>query len=73
MAVIANGFDGAAFHSFLAQCLLGRALRLFEHVGITPIVVAGEVLWGRFAAQIAVDALVIHVEFTRDILRISVG
>jgi hypothetical protein len=69
---VADGFHGAAFHGFLAQRLLLRRLGLFVNVGVPAIVIAGEIARSGFAAEIAVDALVIDVEFACDVLGIFV-
>ena len=49
-----------------------RRLRLFLQVGITAVVVAGVILRGGFAAQVAVDALVINVELAGDVLWVAI-
>src|SRR6185503_21131446 len=72
LPVIANGFDRTAFHGFLALRLFVGARRLLENVGITTVVIAGEVGGSGFAAEIAVDALVVHVIFAAGIFRISI-
>jgi hypothetical protein len=67
LAVVADGLDGAAFEGFRAQggFLLGR--RLFLDVGVAPLVVAREERGRRLSAQVAVDALLVNVEFASDV------
>ena len=64
-AVVANRFDRATFHRFFAECFLLRGLWLLVNVGMTAVVVAFETGRCRFATQIAVDALIIDVEYPR--------
>jgi hypothetical protein len=71
-AVVADGFDGAAFHGFLAKAFLGFVLGLLEDVGMSAVLVAREVCGRSFAAEIAVDALVINVEFARHVFWVFV-
>jgi hypothetical protein len=61
-AVVANRFDRATFQRFFAERFLLRGLWLLVNVGMTPIVVAFKTGGCGFAAQIAVDALIIDVE-----------
>ena len=49
-----------------------RGLWLLINVAITPVVVAFETGGGRFAAQIAVDALIIDVECSRCVFSVFV-
>jgi len=63
-AVVANRFDRATFHRFFAERFLLRGLWLLVNVGMTPVVVAFETGRCRFATQIAVDALIVDVEFS---------
>jgi hypothetical protein len=63
-AVVANRFDRASFHRFFAECFLFRGFWLFVNVGMTAVVIAFETGGCRFAAQIAVDALIVDVEFS---------
>jgi len=64
-AVIANRFDRATLHRFFAERFLVKGLWLLVNVGMTPVVVAFETGGCRFAAQIAVDALIIDIEWPR--------
>jgi hypothetical protein len=72
LAVRTNGFHRATGHSFLAEALLFIVLRLLVHVAVATVVVAGEVGRGGFAAKVTVNALVVHVELARGILRILI-
>ena len=70
--VAADRFDRAAFHRFFAETFFVRRLRLLVHVGVPAVIVSFEIGGGRFAAQIAVDALIIDVEFARYVLGVFV-
>jgi hypothetical protein len=63
IAIVTDRFDRAAFHRFFAEPLFLRRFWLFIHVGMAAVIVPLEVGGRRFAAQIAVDALVIDVKF----------
>jgi len=71
-AVIANRFDRATLHRFFAERFLVKGLWLLVNVGMTPVVVAFETGGCRFAAQIAVDALIIDIEWPRYVLGVFV-
>src|SRR5580658_4368182 len=71
-AVVADGFDRAAFHGFLAELFLVGAAWLLVDVGVTAVVVAAKIAGGGFAAKIAVDALIIDVIFAGNIFGIAV-
>ena len=71
-AVIADGFDGATFHGFLALGFFFRRFGLLFHEGITAIVIARKILRRGFAAKVAIDTLVIDVVFARDVFRVSI-
>src|SRR5437588_10537300 len=71
-SVIADGFDWTSFHRFLAERLFLGSLRLFINVGVAAVVVAFEIGRGGFAAQIAVDALIVDIEFSRYVLGVFV-
>src|SRR5215471_14961434 len=62
VAVIADCFDRAAFHRFLAESLFLRRLWLFVDIRMAAVVIAFEIRGRGLAAQIAVDALIIYVE-----------
>jgi hypothetical protein len=66
-AVVTDGFDGAAFLGFLAARLFVRAGRLFIDERVAAVVIPLEIVRGRFAAQVAVNALVVHVVFARHV------
>jgi hypothetical protein len=70
--VIANRFNRTAFLGFFATGFFVRGGRLFVDEGIAAIVIAFEIVRGGFAAEIAVDALVVHVIFTGNVFRIFV-
>src|SRR5436853_152116 len=70
--IVPNRLDRATFFGLFAARFFLRGLRLFINVGITSVVVALEVVGRRFAAKIAVNALVIHVVLAGDALRILV-
>ena len=60
-SVISDGFDWAAFLGFLATRFFFRRLRLFGNVRIAAVLVAFEIVGRSFAAQVAVDALIIDI------------
>jgi hypothetical protein len=72
LAVVADGLDRAAFHRFFALGFFFGRGGLFENVGITAVVVSGEIGRGSFAAQITIDALVIDVIFARRVFWIFI-
>ena len=70
--VIADGFDRAAFLGFLtARLFFGRG-RLFADDRVSAVFIALEIARRRFTAQVAVNALVVHVVFARDIFGIAI-
>src|SRR5262245_21729023 len=71
--VVTNGLDRAAFHRFLASLLLFWRFRLFLHIAITAFLPTGEVVRRGFAAEVAVNTLVIHEKATGDVLGVAVG
>ena len=72
ISIIADGFHGAAFLGLFAlRLLLGRTGLLIDE-RITSVIVAFEIVRSGFAAQVAVDALVIDVEFAGNVFRIFV-
>ena len=71
-AVVANGFDRAAFHGLFAGGFLFRSRRLLHDVRITAVIPAGVILRRSFAAQVAVDALVVDEVLARDVLGIPI-
>jgi len=72
VSVIANGFNRAAFHCFLAEAFFVGRLRLLVNVGVAAVVIPLEVRRSGFAAQITIDALIIDIEFARYVLGIFV-
>ena len=71
-AVFADGFHWAAFHGFATEVCLLIAFRLFEKKRMTVVIVAFEVCRSGLAAEIAIDALVVHIELTLHVLFVSV-
>src|SRR5262245_59485412 len=71
-SVAANRLNRTAGFDFLALLLLVGIFRLLIDDGIAAVVVAFKVVWGGFAAQVAVNALVVHVEFASHVLGILV-
>jgi hypothetical protein len=70
--IVANGLDGTAFLSFLALGLFLGRCGLLGDVSVTAILVASEIVGGRFAAQVAINALVVHEKFARHVFRIFI-
>jgi len=60
------------FFKYYAERFLLRGLWLLVNVGMTPVVVAFETAGCRFAAQIAVDALIIYIECPRYVFGVFV-
>ena len=71
-AVATNRFDWAAFHCFLAERFFFRRLRLFIDVGMAAVVVPFEIGRRGFTAQIAIDTLIIDIEFARYVFGVFV-
>ena len=72
-AVAADGFDRAAAHCLLAEGFLFWGGGLLVDEAVAAIVVASEVCGSRFAAQVAINALVVHIEGAGDVLRVFVS
>jgi hypothetical protein len=70
--IIADRFDRTAFHCFFAESFFFWRLRLFIDVGMAAVIVSFEIGRRGFAAQIAVDALIIYVEFARYVFGVFV-
>jgi hypothetical protein len=70
--VIADRFDGAAFHRFFTKAFLFGRLRLLVNIRVATVIVPFEVGGGGLAAQVAVNALIIDVEFAGYVLGIFV-
>ena len=67
-AVFANRFDRAAFEGFHAQVDVFLRGRLLMDVGVAAVVVAREKVGRGFAAQVAVNALLVYVKLTGHVL-----
>jgi hypothetical protein len=72
VTVVADCFDRAAFHRFLAKSFFFRAFWLFVNVGVAPVIISFKIGRRRFAAQIAVNALIIDIEFALYVLGVFV-
>ena len=72
-AVVANGLDRAAFHGLFAGGFFFGCGRLLHHVRISAVIPSGVILRSGFAAQVAVDALVVHEVFAWDVLGLPVS
>lgn len=70
--VVSDGLHRAAFHGFLAGGFFFGARRLLHDVGVTAVIPTCEILRGGFAAQVAVDALIVDEVFARDVFGIPV-
>ncbi len=64
VAVFTDSVDGAAFEGFHALVDFFLAFRLFENVRVPAVILTGEVLGSGLAAEIAINALRVYVEFT---------
>src|SRR6202030_399304 len=71
-AIVADGFNRTSFHGFLAKRLLLRGGRLLKHIGVAAVVAAREISGCGFPAQVAVNALVIDVKFSRHVFRVFI-
>jgi hypothetical protein len=71
-AVATNGLDWTTFHGLFAECFFLRRFRLLVYVRVPTIIVATEVRGRGFTAKVAVDALVIDVELSFDILGVFI-
>ena len=58
--------------SIVAARFFVRILRLFVNVGMSTVIVAFEIRRRGFAAQIAIDTLVVDVKFPGDVFRVSI-
>jgi hypothetical protein len=67
VAVVADGLNRAAFERFHTERNFFLGGRLFVNEGIATLVMTGEKRRRRFAAQIAVDALLIYVKLTGNV------
>ena len=71
-AVLTDCLYGTSFHGLFTKTFLLGRFGLFEHVGVSPVVIALEVSWSGFAAKIAVNALVIDIECALNVLCVAV-
>ena len=62
-AIVADGFHRASIQGFLTQGFFLFVLRLFVEVGIATIIVPGEIVRRRFAAEVTINALGVAVVF----------
>jgi len=67
-AVIADGLNRAAFHGFLATRFSSGDAGCLLNVGITAVIAAGEVVGRGFAAQVAINALIINVKLADNVI-----
>jgi len=72
LTVVANGFHGAPFLGLLAALLLLRSFGLFKYERVAAVIVALEIVRCGFPAEIAVNALIVHVIAAWDVIGISV-
>jgi hypothetical protein len=70
--VIANCFNWTSFHGFFAEYFFLVRLWLLVYVGMAAVIVSFEIGGRGFAAQIAVDALIIDVKFAGDVFGVFV-
>ena len=68
LAVVADGLNRAALKGFHAQRRIFFGLGLLVNEGVTTLIVTGEKRRGGLATKVTVDALLIDVELTRDVL-----
>jgi len=71
-AVVADGLNRAAFLGFLAARFLVRRGGLLVNIGVAAVLVALEIVRRRLAAQVAVNALVVHVVFSGGVFGVFV-
>ena len=71
-AIIADGFDRASFHGFLAKRFFLLGARLLKHIGVAAVVAAREISRCGFPAQVAVNALVIDVKLSGHVFRVFI-
>jgi hypothetical protein len=70
--IVADRFDGAAFHRFFAETFFVWRLGLLINVRVAAVIVPFEIRGGGFAAQVAIDALIIDIEFARYVFGVFV-
>jgi hypothetical protein len=71
-SVISNRFHRASFLRLVAKGFFFRVFGLFLHVGIPAIIVSRKIRRSRFTAEVTINALVINVKFSWDVIPISV-
>jgi hypothetical protein len=71
-SVAPDRFDRATFLRLIAKRFFLGRFGLLVNVGMAAVVVPFEIGWGGLAAKIAIDTLVVDVEFPLDVLRIFV-
>lgn len=71
-AVVADGFDGAAGEGFFAESAFFLGFWLFIEVGMATVLIAFEVRGCGLPAEVTVDALVIDVVGSWDVLGVAV-
>jgi hypothetical protein len=71
-AVATDRLDRTTFHRLFAERFFLGRFGLFINVGMPTIIVATEVRGRGFTAKIAIDALVIDIEFSIYIFRIFI-
>jgi hypothetical protein len=64
-AVIADGFDGAAFHRFFAHVFFGFRGGLFDHKGVAVFRMHAEMVRGGEHAGVASNAFLVDKKSTR--------
>jgi phage-related holin len=72
LSVVSDGFYWATLHGLLAEGFFFGRFRLFVNVAVTAIIIAFEVGWCRLAAQVAIDALIVHIELARYVVAVFV-
>ncbi len=72
LSVFADGLDRATFHRFATEVGFLVVLGLFEDERMTVVIVALEVRRSGLAAEVTIDALVVHVETALHVLFVSV-
>src|SRR5947199_188510 len=68
VAIVPDRFDGTAFESFHAKRNFFFSRRLLVNERVAPLIMAREKRGCRFAAEIAIDALLIHKKFPGSIV-----
>ncbi len=72
LPVVADCLNRAAFLGFLAARFFFGGFRLLEDIAEATVFIALEIVRRGFAAQIAINALVVYVIFSRNIFRIFI-